>query len=135
MALNSLPKIICAGTPEEIGLAHGRVAGDRIRLGINNYSKLFVELAGITWDNARQRANMFLDSLQCTVPEIMEEMHGIAVGAKVEFLDIVVLNLRSEIALATITDGCTAVAQISNDGDVFVAQNWDWVSEARDTMV
>lgn len=140
MDLNSVPQVACSGTPEQIGLAHGKAARDRIHLSISNYSKLFVELAHVTWENARKRAGAFLEPLQNSVPEVVEEMRGIAIGAEVDFLDIVVLNLRSEIALATTsdtTDGCTAIAQVSGDGSgaVFVAQNWDWVGEAMHAMV
>lgn len=133
----SLPDIVCRGTPEQIGLAHGTVARDRIHLSILNYSRLFNEMANLTWEGATKLARTFIDALEQSVPEIVEEMRGIAIGAGVDFLDILTLNLRSEIALTAFSDGCTSIAQALNGGlgEVFIAQNWDWVGEAANALV
>ena len=134
---DSLPEIVCHGTPEAIGLAHGTIARARIHTSIRNYTRLFQDVAGISWNGARSRASTFLCPLQRAVPELVVEMRGIATGAQVDFLDILTLNVRSEIALTTFSDGCTSIAQAPQDGSgaVFVAQNWDWVGEAAEAMV
>jgi isopenicillin-N N-acyltransferase like protein len=132
-----LPEIVCYGTPEAIGRAHGTIARARIHTSIRNYTRLFQDMASISWSTARSRASAFLDHLERSVPELVAEMRGIATGAEVDFLDILTLNVRSEIALTTFSDGCTSIAQAPRNGSgaVFIAQNWDWVGEAAEAMV
>jgi len=62
------------------------VARDRIRLSIKNCAALYTETANIQWDQARTRAAAYLPTLNRLVPEIVEEMEGIAHGAGVDFL-------------------------------------------------
>lgn len=99
----------------------------------------------------------FWSTIGRLAPELAEEMRGIAdgVGAaqngegkvaaegeeveeyreKVDVLDIVALNARSEIALGQWDDGCTALAWHLRAGvgslptqtqTQILAQNWDW---------
>ncbi|KAF4986432.1 hypothetical protein FDECE_15965 [Fusarium decemcellulare] len=65
-------------------------------------------------------------------------MRGIADGAGVEPLDIVALNVRTEITFSLFTDnptasvktdGCTSLACRTETGGMFLAQNWDWQVE------
>lgn len=60
-------------------------------------------------------------------------MNGIADGASVPFIDILALNVRSEIAFGLFdeggepldSDGCTSLAWKTPQGS-FLSQNWDW---------
>ena len=60
-------------------------------------------------------------------------MNGIADGAGVPFIDILALNVRSEIAFGLFdegnepleSDGCTSLAWKTPRGS-FLSQNWDW---------
>jgi isopenicillin-N N-acyltransferase-like protein len=62
-------------------------------------------------------------------------MEALAEAAGVEFADILALNLRSELALTHYTDGCTSIAHCSQGGNVFIAQNWDWMdSQSRSLL-
>lgn len=132
----NVPEIVCKGTPREIGLTHGSEAKQRIVTSINNYAKLYEECAQITWSEARDRARKFIPAIKEHAQHLFEEMEGIAEGAGIDFLDIVALNVRSEIALTNYTDGCTSIAKISKDrSSVFLAQNWDWLGEAGEATV
>lgn len=123
-----------SGSARDIGLAHGRQIPNRIRICIANYKRLFLETAEADWPTSRGRALEYVPSLESQEPDLVEEMHGIAEGAGVDFEDILTLNLRSEICLTNFTDGCTSLVIRSTDAsDVFVAQNWDWVGEAGDS--
>lgn len=62
-------------------------------------------------------------------------MKGVAEGAGVELLDILALNVRTEIifglftdqpALPVKVDGCTSLAYHTAAGTGYLAQNWDW---------
>lgn len=131
-----VPEVICTGTPYEIGFSHGSQVSGHIKTCIKNYKVLFLETAEADWEESRQRASKFVEPLTSNAPEMITEMRGIAVGASVDFLDILTLNLRSEIALTNYSDGCTAVGKVDlKTGTTLIAQNWDWVSEASQTLV
>lgn len=51
-------------------------------------------------------------------------MRGIADGAGRELLDIVALNVRTEINFGLFSDGCTSLAWHTEDR-AWLAQNWD----------
>ena len=64
-----------------------------------------------------------------------EEMQGIADGSGYELLEIVALNVRTEINFGLFSDGCTALAWHTPDR-AWLAQNWDvsvlsWEGERR----
>jgi isopenicillin-N N-acyltransferase like protein len=126
-----VPEVVASGSAWEIGFAHGSQIPHRIAVCISNYTHLFLETAEIDWTEAIARAESYLAALEQNEPDLVDEMKGIAAGAKVEFLDILTLNLRSEIALTNYSDGCTSiVSKGATASEVYVAQNWDWVGEA-----
>ncbi|OKL61984.1 hypothetical protein UA08_02686 [Talaromyces atroroseus] len=128
---NGVPEVIASGSPWEIGFAHGSQIPNRIAVCIANYARLFVETAEADWAESKARAATYLPALEQNEPDLVEEMRGIAAGARVDFLDILALNVRSEIALTNYSDGCTSVASRNDDESrTYVAQNWDWVGEA-----
>ncbi|KAH7303420.1 hypothetical protein B0I35DRAFT_485226 [Stachybotrys elegans] len=61
----------------------------------------------LEWSTVREHAAKFQPFLKAKFPRYYEEMEGIAEGAQVELLDVVALNIRSEIA-----------------GSTFLARNW-----------
>lgn len=119
-----------SGTPYEIGFQHGQIAKKLIRRCIEVYSKLYSEEKNVTWDVARSRASKYQNSIKANYPEIWDELNGIATGSELDVLDILALNVRSEITLIDVADGCTSIAQRnSKTGEVFIGQNWDWIPE------
>ncbi|RKU47831.1 hypothetical protein DL546_007952 [Coniochaeta pulveracea] len=126
-----MKRITLRGSPREIGEQYGTTAREEIHYSIQSYQDIFQQTAGLTWDQACNSALRWLPVLQQKCPEIVEEMEALAQAAKVEFRDILALNLRSEIALTHYTDGCTSLGQ-THGSAVFIAQNWDWMdSQAR----
>lgn len=51
-------------------------------------------------------------------------MQGIADGAEKELLDIVAINVRTEINFGLFSDGCTALAW-HTEKRAWLGQNWD----------
>lgn len=49
---------------------------------------------------------------------------GIAAGAKRDLIDIIALNVRTEIVFGQFSDGCTSL-YYQGDGISFQGQNWD----------
>jgi isopenicillin-N N-acyltransferase like protein len=132
---NGIPEIVASGSPWEIGFAHGSGIPSRIANCIKNYERLFLETAEADWEKSKALASSYLPALEENEPDLIEEMKGIAAGAGVDFLDILALNLRSEISLTNYSDGCTSVTTTNSEtSEVFLAQNWDWVGEAGDHL-
>jgi isopenicillin-N N-acyltransferase-like protein len=91
----------------------------------------------------REEATKFLSALENKHSRYVEEMRGVASGADVDFLDILALNVRTEITFGLFTggdipdekisiDGCTAFSYVPGDGrnkGAFLGQNWDWQLE------
>lgn len=49
---------------------------------------------------------------------------GVAAGAKRDLIDIIALNVRTEIVFGQFSDGCTSL-YYQGDGNSFQGQNWD----------
>lgn len=131
-------KIIKAnGTPSEIGLKHGNNAKNEVHYSIDSYEKLFYNNAGINWKQAIELAKKYIDVIETSNLDLLEEMEGIAKGASVEFEDILALNARSEIALTNnVNDGCTSLAIMPPLSDkAYLAQNWDWRSAQSRSLI
>ncbi|PID23225.1 hypothetical protein CSV61_01895 [Sporosarcina sp. P3] len=126
-----------SGSPYEIGLSHGEQAKNEVLTSITSYEKLFFENAGITWSQAREMGKHYLDSIEKTNVDLLEEMKGLAKGASVDFEDILVLNARSEIVLTqNKTDGCTSFAIMPPKSEyAFLGQTWDWTSAQAKSLI
>lgn len=104
-------------------------------------------MSSMEWPEVRKEAEAFSPFISAQYPRYAEEMQGIADGAGVAYLDILALNIRSEIAFSMFSDpktlpqpqtnggngihkmesdGCTALAWRTANGKSFIAQNWDW---------
>ncbi|GAA6060359.1 hypothetical protein JCM10212_004543 [Sporobolomyces blumeae] len=94
--------------------------------------------AKLEWSQARTLADEFSDAIKRDHPDLYREMEGIAQGSGNDVLDIVALNVRSEIGLATpVTpiDGCTSFGWRDSEGVQWSAQNWDWKASAARSLV
>ncbi|KAH7136350.1 acyl-coenzyme A:6-aminopenicillanic-acid-acyltransferase [Dactylonectria macrodidyma] len=132
----SVKTVHCSGTPHEIGLAHGRQAAPEIHRNVELYTAYFRTRSGVSWEDARKTAvEDYLPNLEDIYPEIIEEMRGVADGAKLTLGDILALNLRSEILLTAYADGCTSLSQRTNSGTMLLSENWDWIHEVGETVV
>lgn len=130
------PYVRCQGSNYEIGVSHGQTSANQIAKCIAVYQDLYYSSAGITWDQARAKANTFLPYLQSDCPDLIEEIKGISVGSGQPFDDILTLNIRSEICLTNYSDGCTSISHMNKEtGEIYIGQNWDWVPEIKDSMI
>lgn len=137
-----IPLIKAAGSPYEVGLAHGKQAKVRIVKCIETYSKKFFSDKKIDWNEAKEIAQTYLEPIQAYEPSYIVEMQGIADGAGVDFLDILTINSRSELLFGlpndAVPDGCTSVAvtcERTENNTILIGQNWDWNPEFRDTLI
>ncbi|KAF3763968.1 AAT-domain-containing protein [Cryphonectria parasitica EP155] len=133
-------EIQCSGSPFEIGFTHGHAARDQVRGSIAFYKDLFQVKCSMGWEQVTAEANKYVEPLEKTCSRYIEEIRGLAegVGSPVSFLDILALNVRTEIMFGLFTDpqtpqhadvpsdGCTSLSWVDGSGTSFLAQNWDW---------
>ncbi|KLK94607.1 peptidase C45 [Microvirga vignae] len=143
------PLIEVSGSPRERGRQYGEQAAVRIRLGIDHYSSQIASHK-LTGDDVKALVSKFEPTIDRFDPTYLEEMRGIAEGVGVALESIVLLNARTEIlklsrrpaaewdALDDEPDGCTGVVampEVTKEGHLIHAQNWDWKAECAETAV
>ncbi|CDK28273.1 unnamed protein product [Kuraishia capsulata CBS 1993] len=139
--------INCKGTPYEMGYAHGSTAKKQIKKVIELYSSWNLEWSGRNWAELKEDAKLIQATLKEKASFLLEEIEGIAAGAGVDVLDIVVMNSRYEIGLsgaaatkraeevqALSVDGCTTFSE-RFEGKQWIGQNWDWQNEIQENLV
>src|SRR3954454_15369002 len=142
------PRIAVAGDARERGRQYGEEARERVRRSVAAYDEVFAHVAG--WDGAKVRAEAarFRAPIAAHGAKYLEEIRGIADGAGVDELDVLAINVRTEIMFAaTARDAearrrlppeCSSFAVLGSrtgDGGMLVGQNWDWLAHAFDTTV
>jgi isopenicillin-N N-acyltransferase-like protein len=100
------------------------VARTQIDRCIAFYAKLFLKNCKIEWPQVLEHASSFEQQAKSKWPAYHEEMQGIADGAGKELLDIVAINVRTEINFGLFSDGCTALSW-HTEKRAWLGQNWD----------
>jgi isopenicillin-N N-acyltransferase-like protein len=141
------PRIRVEGGPRERGRQYGEAARERVRRSIDAYDEVFGHYAG--WDRGRVReeAERFRAPLREHAAKYLDEIAGIADGAAVDELDVLAINVRTEIMFAAtardvagqkrLPPECSSFAVLPSrsGGPMLVGQNWDWLPHAFDTTV
>jgi hypothetical protein len=148
MAAEPFPLISVSGTPYERGRQYGAAAAERIRRSSAMYSGTLNKL-GLTDVEKTKLISGFLDQVAEFDGTYVEEMKGIADGAKVDLTEIVMINARTEVvakakldkqvrAPSRPDDGCTGAVILperSATGQIIHGQNWDWRAECVHTAI
>ncbi|KAL3468182.1 AAT-domain-containing protein [Aspergillus heterothallicus] len=124
----------CSGSPREIGEQHGVAASAHIARCIEFYTGMFQKTSSLAWKDVLSLAEGFAKRIKDVWPKYYEEMKGIAEGSGHSVLDIVALNVRTEIAFGCFSDGCTALSWQSETHS-FLAQNWDWRPAQKQNLI
>ncbi|KAF3910072.1 hypothetical protein AA313_de0200277 [Arthrobotrys entomopaga] len=99
---------------------------------------MFKTTSKLNRQEVHQRASQYENTIRNAVPHLHQELAGIADSAGVDILDVVALNVRSEIALGEFKDGCTSLSWKipRKDGKSvqYLAQNWDWVRPVQENL-
>lgn len=77
-----------------------------------------------SWPQVQEVARSFDLEIRAKWPRYHAELQGIADASKHDILDIVAINVRTEIAFGLFSDGCTSLFW-DTPGNVFLGQNWD----------
>jgi isopenicillin-N N-acyltransferase-like protein len=96
---------------------------------------MFQETSKLDWPAVQEVAKEYRQTIERLTPDIYTEIVGIAEGAKLDILDIVALNCRSEIALGLFSDGCSSLGWKLEGNGTVLAQNWDWTKRVKPNLV
>ncbi|KAK7181050.1 hypothetical protein DPSP01_003600 [Paraphaeosphaeria sporulosa] len=124
----------CQGQPYEIGHQHGTAAKTEIGRCIDFYAELFKKNCKQEWPEVLQHAETFERTAKEKWPAYHEEMRGIADGSGRHLLDIVAINVRTEINFGMFSDGCTALSW-QTEKRAYLAQNWDWMDAQKQNLI
>src|SRR3712207_1677767 len=94
------PIIEVSGSPVERGRQHGEAARERVHRSIEGYREVFAHYAGWDWSRVRDEAAAFRAPVEAYGPAYADEIRGVAEGAAVDELDVLALNVRTEIMFA-----------------------------------
>jgi isopenicillin-N N-acyltransferase-like protein len=108
----------------QIGFQHGQAAKVQIDRCVAFYTKLFLKNCKIEWPQVLQHASKFEQQAKSKWPAYHEEIQGIADGAGKQLLDIIAINVRTEINFGLFSDGCTALSW-QTEKRSWLGQNWD----------
>lgn len=132
-------KITASGSPFDIGEKHGRTAKEKIAVSIETYKNMFKEYNNLDWEIALEKAKQFIPVIEKFDRDLLEEIRGVAAGAERKLEEIVALNARSELSLTQkMLEGCTTLAAVppaTAGGETYIAQNWDWKSSQKETLI
>ena len=92
-----LPICSLKGSPREIGRQYGTSCQDKIHKNIDLYFRVFKHYANLDKSQAIQLAKLFVPVIQSFDGDLLEEMKGIAEGAKAAFEEILAINVRTEL--------------------------------------
>jgi len=139
----SFPEIIIAGGPFERGRQHGQQAGELIA----RHLALLTEALGqprqvgvgatLRRDDLSRLAERFLPAYEAYAPDLVEELRGVAAGARISFAEALLLNVRGEV-LGLRDEGCTAFAVgrgLTAACGVIAGQNSDQAAWNEEVMV
>ena len=148
------PHVRVAGTAEQRGRQYGEQAAARVRRSVSAYREVFAQVAGWDWATVRAEAARFEAPIAAFGPRYLAEIRGLAAGAGLDFLDVLAINVRTEvmyaakarqaanITAATARPGrpgeCSAFAVApapGRGGPTLIGQNWDWLPHVADTVV
>ena len=131
----TVPVLDLAGTPGQIGAAHGEAQRERIRTYVDFFLSWLVKNAtvNITEESLWQRWAAQVPANQRFAPALVEEMQGIARGAGVPFERIFLMNSLLDLnsfrylAMANNFAGCSTFAVVAEagTGKTLIGQTYD----------
>ena len=99
------PLVRAAGSHRELGRQHGEQAADKIK----SHLELIAAEGHLSRDEVRYRALAFQPLFEKYCPHLLEEIHGLAEGARVPLAEALAVNIRGELSHAS-KEGCTTYA-------------------------
>lgn len=136
-----------AGTPRELGRAHGEAARGLIGQGLDAWLAVVggdTDLTATAYVDSFLGATDFLKAIELFTPRLLEEVRGIAEGSNQRFEDVLAYQMMDEEwayrtalqgARARSIEACSAAGVLRDDGTAVVGQNMDLPSHFDGTQV
>lgn len=125
--IKQFPFIKVTGSPYEMGYQHGQVCDDRIKKFVELIIKSASDGKSVTKQDVLNRTKVFQPLFEEYCPKLIEEIRGLADGARISFEEALLLQIRGEINNVSSSE-CTAYA-ISGEGtvsgEIIIGQNSD----------
>lgn len=143
LSASTFPHIVVDGGPFERGRQHGAQTGDLIAAHLHRLSEALraprpgETRPAPTREQLLARSLRFLPAYEQFAPDLVEEIRGVAAGARIHFEEALLLNVRGEV-LGLADEGCTAFAVgrgLTADGGVLAGQNSDQAAWNEDVMI
>jgi isopenicillin-N N-acyltransferase-like protein len=140
--VSAFPRIRVSGMARERGRQIGQQAAARIARSIEIYRGVFAYYAGWDWQQVTEHAARYRPAIAAYEPRYLEEIDGIAEGAGLDPLDVLAINVRTEVMFAAVAckaaTECTAfvaLPEATADGHTLLGQNWDWKPGMSETVI
>jgi isopenicillin-N N-acyltransferase-like protein len=143
--VSTYPHIRVEGDATERGRQYGEQARGRIERSIEAYREVFAHYAGWDWSEVRTFAATFEAPIRAFSSKYADEMTGMAEGAGLDLLDLLAINVRTEIMYSALArqaaappHECTSFGLVPPAGSgepVVLGQNWDWLPHTFETVV
>lgn len=138
-----MPPLVTVESPDprERGRQYGEQTRDRVAASIDFYREEFALKSNLSWAEVCERSPRWTPAVEAYSPELLDEVRGVAEGARVDVAEILALNGRGELRKGDPferPEGCTAfslTAEATGDGHVYCGQNWDWRTPTKETVV
>jgi isopenicillin-N N-acyltransferase like protein len=95
--MTSTQHVRVEGTSYQRGRQYGAQAAARVRQSVQAYQQVFAHFAGWDWATVRREATRFEKPMAAFRPAYLEEMRGIADGAGLDPIDVLAVNVRTEV--------------------------------------
>lgn len=112
------------GTPYELGYQHGELA----RAQVQAFAHYLVHASGNSPERVLAATQQFQPLFQRYCPMLLEEIQGLAEGARLTFEEALLLQIRGEIGGVLAAEGCTTFAvagQHTRSGGILIGQTSD----------
>ncbi len=126
------------GGPRERGRQQGEAARAQILRALTLYQDVLPRAIRSTWAEGMLEARKFLPYAEQAFPQFVDEIRGIAEGARIPFEEAWTLNCYEGLPESRQQVwGCTSIAvrdDYTADGHVLLAHNEDWISVDKDNV-
>ncbi|KAL5003932.1 hypothetical protein ScPMuIL_017388 [Solemya velum] len=116
--MSALRQLHVVGTHYEIGFEVGTLQRAHIQRALREYEYIRERVEPFVTSSGKGVYEKFVETISEFYPQYMEELNGIADGAQVPLMQIMLINLEPEIS-AILGDGPPTVAESTQDGRVF----------------
>jgi isopenicillin-N N-acyltransferase-like protein len=130
VSANAYPLFHTSGSPRALGRAHGEQAAGRIRAFLDNLQQAIK----LSREAMRARAMRFRPLFEKQCPHLLEEVDGLAEGAKINSADALAVQLRGELGQLR-DEACTTFVigpRGTADGQILIGQTSDTPPEIED---